>query len=322
MGVKLGTDLAYRNVKNKNADPHYLEDYLPRISMHQGENWSWLAAGSAIFGSASGLWTVPLPGVNYGVGLAGRATSMQDRNFMLPGINGALSGASTTSFLRLREGINYLCHYAVNNPAETPAQIEFLAYTLLGPVFGDKLTVERIQQFTEAVHKVRDDYWQEGGIPKEKRKEALKTMREVFTGAGLEVLLIDMGLNPGEIAFDKLNGLTGTIGNLGIHKRIVAEQEHYHNDFKSRLETYVKEGLISQAQADWTKAGIDAMEKGEKAPPPPAEAAPPETSTKFTDRVGPSHAMDDLIKKAEKPGDWRNAARLNKSQPAPVAIGG
>ncbi len=357
-GVKIATDLAYRNVKEKNKDPHYLEDYLPRISMHQGENWSWLAAGSAIFGSAAGLWTVPFPGTNYGIGLAGRATSMQDRNFMLgETIGGALSGATTTSFLRLREGVNYLCHYAVNNPAETPAQIEFIAYTILGPLFRDQLTIEHIQRFTRAVHEVRDQYWQEGGIPKEKRKEAMQNMREVFTGAGLEVLLIDLGLNPGAIAFDHLNGITGMIGNVGKSKKINKEQENYHTALVGRLDRYLAEGLITQDQENWVKAGIEALKNGKKAPPP-EEKAPetvPETAPQQPDYQDTNQQLaanerseinennfaikeeakkphrkekpvkkdniKDLIIKSNESGDWRQKANLAEEHLAPAVIG-
>jgi len=329
-GIKLGTGYAYKNVKEKNKDPHYIEDYLPRISMHQGETWSWLASVSGILGSASGMWLLPVPGINYGLSLAARATSMQDRNFMLGGLNEVMSGATTTSFLRLREGVNYLCHYAVGNPAEHPAQIEYLAYTLLGPIFKDQLTVEHIQRFTEAVHEVRDQFWQEGGIPKEKRKEALRTMREVFTGPGLEVLLIDMGLNPGTIAFSQLNGVMGRIGNVGISNKIQVEQNAYQKGLEGRLEIYMKQGLISQERADWVRAGIESIKHREKqaapapqaqetTPAPVMEAAP---SATFTEKAPQKNSIETLIKRSEKPDDWREAARLSKENLAPAAVGG
>ena len=330
LGVKLGTDFAYKNVPQKNKDPHYLEDYLPRVSMHQGGTWSWLAAFSANFGSASGLWTLPIPGLNYGVGLAGRATSMQDRNFMLGGLNGFMSGATTTSFLRLREGVNYLSHYAVENPAENPTEIEYLAYTILGPIFKDQLTVKHIQQFTEAVHEVRDQYWQPGGIPKEKRAEALKTMREVFTGAGLEVMLIDMGLNPGAIAFAQLNGAMGKIGNIGVAGKIKAEQDAYQHALEERLATYVQQEMISQERADWVKAGIEAMKHGEKQTAPvdivketmPETAVKVQPGTKFSDKAPRKNSIEELIQRSEKAGDWREAAQLSKEHLAPPAVGG
>ncbi len=328
LGVRLGTEYAYKNVPNKNKDPHYLEDYLPRISMHQGGAWSWLAASSAVFGSASGLWPLPIPGLNYGIGLAARATSMQDRNFMLPGLNQTLSGATTTSFLRLREGVNYLCHYAVNNPAENPAQLEYLAYTLLGPIFKEQLTVAHIQQFVDAVHEVRDHYWQDGGIPKQKRDDAMKTMREVFTGPGLEVLLIDMGLNPGTVIFEKLNGLAGAIGNVTAKNKIKAEQKAYQEALTEHLAVYVKEGMISQERAEWVIAGIEAVKQGKKQPAlaPEAELCPNELQDdtpveKFTERMGErKNSIRDLIKRSEQEGDWRDAAKLSKENLAPAVV--
>lgn len=334
IGVMLGTNYAYSNVPGKNRDPHYLEDYLPRVSMHQGGTWGWLSAIAADFGSASGLWILPIPGLNYGVSLALRATSMQDRNIMLPGGAGKfISGTATTSFLRLREGVNYLCHYAVNTPSENPAQIEYLAYTLLGPIFKDQLTAEHIQHFTEAVHKVRDPYWQEGGIPKAKRKEAMKAMREAFTGAGLEILLIKMGLNPGTIAFHQLNGMAGTIGNLGASDKIQAEQNAYHHALEEHIKTYVAQGVIAPEQADWVKSGIEAMKKGATLPPAPAvidstpsspsEPASPiiTLSTKFTDKAPSKNAIHDLAQRSTKPGDWRESTQSSKEQAPSSAIG-
>ena len=336
-GIKAGTDFAYSNVHKKNKDPQYLEDYLPRISMHQGDNWSWLAASAGIFGSASGLFAVPVPGINYALGLAGRTTSMQDRNFMIGGVNEAMSGATTTSFMRLREGMNFLCHHAVNNPAENPSQIEYLAYTMLGPLFKKQLTAEHIQRFTEAVHEARDPYWEEGGIPKNKRKAALKTMREVFTGAGQEILLIDLGLNPGSIKFDELNGMSGKIGNIGIIEKIHEEQKHYHEALQKRLVTYVEQGLISQAQADWVKAGIEAVKNGQEEPPPPVELESPAPATEAqptpTSKAQPQKTFSertpkkqehfhDLIKRSEEPGDWRKKAGLREEGKVPAVMGG
>ncbi|NBX03581.1 MAG: hypothetical protein EBR02_05925 [Alphaproteobacteria bacterium] len=340
-GIKLGTDYTYAGVHKKNKDPKNLEDYLARVSMHQGDTWAWLAAASGIFGSSSGLFALPVPGLNYAMGLAGRTTSMQDRNIMLKGMNDYISGATTTSYLRLREGMHYMCHHVVGNPAENPTQIEFLAYTLLGPIFKDELTAEHIEKFTAAVHKVRDKYWQEGGIPKDKRKDAVKEMKEVFTGAGLEVLLIDMGLNPGAIQFDKLNGAIGKIGNLSSAaiNAIHADQEAYTKGLKDRLPKYVADGKITQERADWVIEGIEARKAGKPIPPlaparslgtPSSEIlladttltqeTPKEAKTEFakatsTDMGAASrpNSINELIESAGKPGDWR-ATTLKQKQ--------
>lgn len=328
LGVKFGSDFAYRDVKEKNKNPHYLEEYLTNVSHIQGETWGWLSAMSGIWGSASGSWAVPVPGINYAVGMVGRVTSMQDRNTMVAGLSEMTSGNTTASYLRLKEGVHYLAHHAVENPAKDPVQIEYLAYTLLGPLFKDKLTADHIKQFTDAVHTVRDKYWQEGGIPKEKKAEALSTMKEVFTGAGLEVLLIDMGLNPATIAFDKVNGLIGKIGDVGHKKEIHAKQEAFWKEMEGRLDKYVKAGILSQNRADWVKEGIKDMKNGreQKSPPPPFEnnvlasnlVVEHDKSISGTVAAGlgvkrKQSSIENLVKSAEKQGDWREAV-LQKRQ--------
>lgn len=342
IGIKIGTEHAYRKVHKKNKDPHHLEDYLSRVSMHQGDTWSWMAASGGIFGSSSGLFLVPVPGLNYGVGLAARTTSMQDRNIMIGGPGKYLSGSSTTSYLRLREGLHYMCHYAVGNKAENPAQIEYLAYTLLGPIFKDQLTAEHIQEFAEAVHAVRDHYWQPGGIPAEKRAEAVQTMKEVFTGAGLEVLLINMGLNPGTIKFEKLNGLVGKMGNIGAHKKIDAEEKHYHETLRSHLAKYVEQGLVTKERADWVISGMELASKNKVLPKEPDECPNPSVFRDNTvihalsDEKSPPQQVEfgpqakvsigakglrtnvkDLIRTAERDkGDWRETLLQRKQDTA------
>ncbi|MEZ5691789.1 MAG: hypothetical protein R3D71_09020 [Rickettsiales bacterium] len=299
LGVKIGSDIAYKDVKEANKNPRYLEDYLTSVSHIQGDTWSWLSASSGVFGSASGTWAMPIPGINYGIGMVGRVTSMQDRNTMFKGLNDKTSGATTPSYLRLKEGAYYLAHHAVDNPAKDPTQIEYLAYTLLGPVFRDKLTADHIKQFTNAVHRVRDHYWQEGGIPKEKRTEALNTMKEVFTGAGLEVLLVNMGLNPATVAFDDINGWIGKIGNVGQKKEIKEKQEEYWSSLQNRLPKYVQAGIMTQERANWVKEGIEDMRHGKR-----QEALPPDyqeqTHLKIDDVI--TTHKDEFSKKPEMAG--------------------
>lgn len=271
IGAKIGAEFAYHGNVVKNRNPHYLEDYLTTVSHHQGETWSYLAAGSSVLASASGmwLWGLAIPGANYGEGLVGFITSMQDRNTMIPYLNEITSDATTPSYLRLKEGAHFLCEYAAGNPAKEPTDIEFLAYTILGPLFKEKLTAEKIKLFTDTVQAVRAPFWQEGGIPKERHKEAVATLKEVFTGAGLEVLLIDMGLNPATIAFDHVNGLIGKIGDFGQKENIKKEQEAFWAAIQERLPKYVASGEISQERADWVVSGIEAMKQGKKPPEEP-----------------------------------------------------
>lgn len=322
-GAKVGSDIAYKNTKKSNENPNYLEEYLTNVSHIQGETWGWLAAASAIWGSSAGTWMLPIPGMNYATGIVGRVTSMQDRNTMVAGLSEFTSGSTTPSYLRLKEGMHYLTYYAVGNPAKEPAQIEFLAYTLLGPIFKDKLTADHIKQFTDAVYKVRDQYWQEGGIPKEKKAEALSTMKEVFTGAGLEVLLIEMGLNPATVDFGKVNGVIGKIGNVGKGDDIHKKQEEYWKALEERLPKYVAAGIVTQERADWVKEGITLTREHktqETLPPLHADVVVPKTEV-LAESLGvkaKQGALENLIRSASKQGDWREkvlSQRQNMDSP-------
>jgi len=308
IGIKIGTDLAYKSAKQKSKDPQFLEDYLTKISHIQGENWSWLSASSGIFGSASGLWAIPaLPGINYATGMVGRITSMQDRNTSVGGLNKIISGATTDSYLRLKEGAYYLANYAVGNPAKDPEKIEYIAYSILGPIFKEQLTAKHIKQFTDAVHEVRDHYWQEGGIPKDKRAEATDTMKQVFTGAGLEVLLIDMGLNPASVMFDRVNGLIGKLGNVGKADKIKEKQNSYWSALQERLPKYVAANIISQERADWVNESIADMKQGKPPKPAPvikSEVVEAQKKLESSPKAKET-SVNKLVKSSVKPGDWR-----------------
>ena len=299
IGAKIGAEFAYKANVEKNRNPHYLEDYLTAVSHHQGETWSYLAATSSVLASASGMWVwgALVPGANYGEGLVGFITSMQDRNTMIPYLNSITSDATTPSYLRLKEGAHFLCEYAAGNPAKEPTDIEFLAYTILGPLFKEKLTAEKIKLFTDTVQAVRAPFWQDGGIPKERHKEAVAALKEVFTGAGLEVLLIDMGLNPATIAFDHVNGLIGKIGDIGQKETIQKEQNNFWAAMQERLPKYVATGEISKERADWVVAGIEAMKHGKK--PPEAPEMEKETFVEPSEKTATIHQISEAVENSE-----------------------
>ncbi|MEK6745706.1 MAG: hypothetical protein AABY33_01560 [Pseudomonadota bacterium] len=309
LGIKLATDMVYKKSKEKDKNPIFLEDYLAHISKMQSDNWSVLSAISGGFGSAAGLFLIPLPGFNYSINMVGGITSMQDRNTTVGGLNKIISGATTDSYLRLKEGAYYLANYAVGNPAKDPEKIEYIAYSILGPIFKEQLTAKHIKQFTDAVHEVRDHYWQEGGIPKDKRAEATDTMKQVFTGAGLEVLLIDMGLNPASVMFDKVNGIIGKIGNVGKADKIKEKQDAYWTALQERLPKYVAANIISQERADWVNESIADMKQGKPPKPAPvikSEVVEAQKKLESSPKTKET-SIDKLIKSSTKPGDWRES---------------
>ncbi len=277
-GVMTGAFVAYRNSRQRNSHPESLEDYAARVGQHQGDKWRWLAASSGVFGSASGFYLLPyVPGVNYGASIAAYTVLNQDRKVMTPGLEW-LSGSKTMSYLGLREGMDYICKYAVNNPSKDPAELEFLAYTVIAPIAhaaNTKIGPECIKSFVQQVHEVRDKYWQEGGIPREQRKAALKDMETHFKGKGLDKVLYDCGIDTMKIDFTRLNGAIGKVGNaLGATHKIKADQDAYH-------------ALATQWRKDWMPADKQ---------PSPAEAL--EETLAMGQQPARTYARDDLKKPA------------------------
>lgn len=248
VGVMAGARYAYRNSRKINEHPDGLEDYLARTSQHQGDKWRWLAASSGIFGSSAGTYMIPyVPGINYGTSIAGYTVLNQDRKVLTPGFSKA-SGAATMSYLGLREGVDYVCKYAVNNPTRDPAELEFLALTVMGPLAdasGAKLEPKQIKAFVDKIHETRDKYWQEGGIPPAMRKEAMKDMEAHFKGKGLDKTLYECGLDTAKIDFTKINGYIGKVGNtLGATKAIQKDQLEY----REKVAGWRKEWMPAQQQ--------------------------------------------------------------------------
>ena len=231
VGIMVGAKQAYKSAYKANENPDSLEDFTARIGQHQGDKWRWLAASSGVFGSTAGYFALPfVPGVNYGSSIAFYTVLNQDRKIMTPGLRSA-TGTKTTSYLGLREGLEYITKYAVHNPSKDPAELEYLALTVLGPLAHAadmKLTADHIKGFVDKIHSVRDKYWQEGGIPKERKVDLKLELDDVLKNKGLDKTLYEIGFDTTKIDFTKLNGLVGKLGNsMGAKTKILKDQEAY-----------------------------------------------------------------------------------------------
>jgi hypothetical protein len=304
-GVLIGSNLAYRKKYERNKNPQYLEDYTARVAQHHGDFASWLVAGGAIFGSSSGFFFAPHP-LNYGIDLALRSTAMKDENIQLGTAGGkAITGNATVMRWGVRDSLHELCRYAVGNPSERPAELELYAYHILGQVFQDKVTPEHIKIFVDEVMKVRSQFWQEDGIPKEKRKEAMAEMEKHFTKEGFEVFLEKLGLDAMQVDFLQLRGLVGKVSNLVTKNKVKHEEEEFHAKLEKRraersqaspVEEYRPMETPEKCPADKI-AGVSPCE----GPPAPEEKyAAAEGPRKPRDRVTLPASHADGIAKTEE----------------------
>jgi len=240
IGIIMGTNYAYKKTYEKNKHAEYLEDYIARTSQHQSDSWRPLAAFSGVFGSSAGYFMIPIPGLNYAMGIANRTTLMQDRKNMIPGFGDWWSGANGTFLYGAREGLQYMIDYAVNNPSRDPADLPGMVNSILLPLYGEKFTAAHLQRFTDEIFKIRDKYClQEEGVLKKDKKALKAELQARFTKGGLETLLYDMGLDPRSITFTGQNGVSGKIGNtLGATGAIEKDQKAYHVKVSARLNAY------------------------------------------------------------------------------------
>lgn len=244
MGVMIGSKHAYKSTYLKNSNPDSLEDYVARVRQHHGDRMIPFIASSSIFGSAAGTYLVPIvPGINYGSSLAYRVVSMQDRNITSPGLD-VLTGNTTLSYFGVREGLQYLRKYAVHNPSQRPEQLEYYAYTVIGPLAkaaGVELTGEHIKKFVDKLNDVRDKYWQEGGVPKDKQEDLAKELKSHFSGKGLDKTLYECGIDTMQIDFQQIGGLIGRFARaMGTGKKVAQEQKDYRE-------------LVQMWREDWGK---------------------------------------------------------------------
>jgi len=234
LGVAIGSKFAYASTEKKNRNPDSLEDYLARKRQADGNAMVAPVAGSAAFGSGAGLYWIPfVPLINYGASLAYRTVSMMDRNITLPGLNWLTGNDYTKHYFGVREGLDFLDKYAVNNPAKNPEKLEELSLTILSQIAKPAkipLTEAHITKFVDKVTQIRDKYWQEGGVPQEKKKALSEEMKANFTGKGLyKTLHEDLGIDTKQINFHEVGGMIGKFANFfGAGKQVEKESKGYH----------------------------------------------------------------------------------------------
>jgi hypothetical protein len=141
--------------------------------------------------------------------------------------------------------INMLIKEAVNNKSFDPELLETEAIGILKPWFKN-VTPAQIEAFVMEVHKVRDKFFKEGGVPEEFKKELETELTQHFKGAGLEQTLRDIGLDPSKAEIAQ-NGWSGAIANiLGSKGAVNKIAKDYQASYRERLETSRKKAENQQ----------------------------------------------------------------------------
>ncbi len=231
--VLQGSRIFFGKRHNEVKKAQTLDEVEARATYEQSQPWSRVAAVSSLFGSASGLQVLPF--TNYATSLGTRYSLGAGRKVSLP-VLGKLWSNNATLFPYGPPGmINMLIKEAVNNKSFDPELLETEAIGILKPWFKN-VTPAQIEAFVMEVHKVRDKYFREGGVPEDLKKDLEKELTEHLKGHGLEDTLRHIGLDPAHATIAQ-NGWSGAIANtLGAKGAVDKIIKDYQSGYQKRLD--------------------------------------------------------------------------------------
>lgn len=231
-GVLAGSKFAFRKQYKELEHPEFLEDYSAKIALSQGDQWSFLSASSAMLASSSGVSNLPIPGINYAIGLSTRSVLSYDKRTSMPILGKFWSNNESTYYHGLKGLLDLTILYSVRNPSKDPEELHSLAHATLAPMFKD-VTPEQTQAYVDHIQAVRMKYWQEGGISEANAAKAETELRGILRGAGFEKTLESLGLDPARVTFD--NGMAGKIANtIGAKGRVETLIGEYREKYQER----------------------------------------------------------------------------------------
>lgn len=205
--IVTASQMYFHEREKKLRDAKYLDDVEAKATSEQAAPWTVSTALSALFGASSGFAWVP--GINYMTHLGTRYSMASGRKVSMPGLGKMWSNNSTLYPFAPPGMIDLVIKEAVNNKSHDPELLETYAIGVLKPWF-DKVTPEQVEAFVNQVYEIRDQYYRDGGVPEEYKKDLEAQLKAHLKGAGLEETLESIGLSP----------LSATIANNGLSGRI------------------------------------------------------------------------------------------------------
>ncbi len=233
LGAVQGSRLFFEERSDKVRKSDFLDEAEDKATFQQARPWTYTAALTSLLGFPSGASMLPL--TNYGTHLGTRFSMASGRKVSMPVI-GKIWSNNPTLFPFAPPGmIDLMIKEAVHNKSFDPELLETYAVGVLKPWF-DNVTPQQIEAFVLEVHKIRDKFFKEGGVPEQFKATLEKELKEHLKGAGLEQTLEDIGLDPLK-AHIANNGLSGAIANaLGAGSDVAKTSKNFAEKYKKRHE--------------------------------------------------------------------------------------
>jgi hypothetical protein len=203
-----------------------------------------------------------LPLVSYPSNLQNRFLFARGQQIATPGVGAWWSGNPSKYPYHIRRLLVQTVDYATNNTAEFPKEFDPLMHALVAKLYPDLPEAEineKRDALVEKLYDIRDRYWQEGGVPKDKKPLLKQELEQSFRREGLERTLVEVGLNPLDAALDN-NGAGGKVarfmGAAGTVDKTISE---YHRKLEKRLERLTPDTQIQHPVAMGTQEPAAAL---------------------------------------------------------------
>lgn len=208
-GNMAGSSWYFRKREQQAEHAEFIDDYSKKIALDQSKPWLWMSGVTALGNVGIGLNFLPF---SYGMNMGMRFTLASDRRITLPGFKAFLSNNHSYYPLGPSSLRDYFINYLVHNPSKEPAQMEGIAHAILEPWFGPQ-SHEVCQEFAGKALAIRNQFFEEGGVPKEKQAACKAALEKEYKGLGLHQTLADLGL---DVLNARIND-TGWMGHFAEH---------------------------------------------------------------------------------------------------------
>lgn len=249
VGTYMGSHLYFGDKERSLRQPKTLEDTTEAILMHESESYSKASAFSSILNTGSGLHLMPI--FSYSGNLNNRFLMAHGHQVCTPLLGQWWSGNHSLYPEHVKALLMRLEDCTVQSPDEYPAEYRPMVEALLSKLYPALAFTELDQKtnaMLDALYKVRDSFWQEGGVPEQQHAACRAAFKAAFRAQGLEDTLRTIGLEPLDAALDN-NGVSGSIARwLGAGAQVKYDIESYHRHVRQQHASAPPTAQISEAQ--------------------------------------------------------------------------
>lgn len=208
--------------------------------------WRSLSGMTAVFGSSSNIQLVPGPW-NYGSDLSIAFQGTVARNKLhtpyFKGLQKFVNGNAHPYPFGPSSMLGKLKGYLLHSPDAQLPQARQMAYSILEPWFGQRVTEQHIDAFLVPMLEAREKLYRPGGVPQSAKADFEKTLNGFLAGEGLERHLLKLDLNPATAMVGR-NGFTEYAARaMGSGERMAAVERTYRSGL-------VQRGVITELPRD------------------------------------------------------------------------